>query len=110
MAGVALAALTGAGVGLRFAVLGQWHSLLAWCAGALFIPSLALALGVIVGSARPFEAAYLLTWYIGPLNGERSLDFMGARASGNGVPITYLVLAIALLGAAIAARRWQMRQ
>jgi hypothetical protein len=110
VAGVVLAALTGAGVGLRFAVLGQWHSLLAWCAGALFIPSLALALGVIAGSARPFEAAYLLTWYIGPLNGERSLDFMGARASGNGIPITYLVLAIALFGAAIAARRWQMRQ
>jgi hypothetical protein len=35
---------------------------------------------------------------------------MGARASGNGVPITYLVLAIAFYGAAIAARRWQMRQ
>jgi hypothetical protein len=110
VAGVLLAVLTGAGVGLRFAVLGQWHSLFAWCAGALFIPSLALALGVMAGSARLFEAAYLLAWYIGPLNGERSLDFMGARAAGSSVPITYLVLAIALLGAAIVARRWQMKQ
>jgi hypothetical protein len=110
VAGLMLAALTGATVGLRFLLLGRWDLLLGWCTGALFIPSLALALGVIAGNARPFEATYLLAWYIGPINGEPALNFMGTRGPAPGVLTTYLALALALFVVALAARRWQMRR
>ncbi|HYU34871.1 MAG TPA: hypothetical protein VEW48_22195, partial [Thermoanaerobaculia bacterium] len=44
LAGVALAVLTGSGAALRFLATGHWNSLGAWVVGALFIPTLALAL------------------------------------------------------------------
>ena len=46
IAGVLVAALTGLGAAVRLALAGQSAGLWAWAAGALFIPSLALALGV----------------------------------------------------------------
>jgi len=65
---------------------------------------------VIAGNARPFEATYLLAWYIGPINGEPALNFMGTRGPAPGVLTTYLALALALFVVALAARRWQMRR
>lgn len=44
--GVLVAALTGLGTAIRLALAGQSVGLFAWVAGVLFIPSLALALGV----------------------------------------------------------------
>ena len=65
-------------------------------AGALFIPSLALALGVWSDSSKLFEALYTVWWYVGPLHQVPSLDFVGgSRASSS--PGLYLILAAGLL-------------
>ena len=109
-AGVLLALGTGSGVALRLALTGDWAGVGAWLIGALFIPTLALALGVWSGGSKAFEAIYLVLWYIGPLNQTPSFDFMGAvpAAVKAGVPFAVLA-ATALLGAAaVAGRRRQL--
>jgi hypothetical protein len=46
----------GSGAFLRFLLEGEITSLLAWLAGALFIPSLALTLGVLTGSSETLKS------------------------------------------------------
>jgi hypothetical protein len=106
-AGVAVAIVTGAGAGFRLLFSAQWQMLAAWLAGALFIPSLALALGVWSGSGKFFEALYTVWWYVGPLHQIPSLDFAGgSRASSS--PGLYLILAAGLLLASGLGRRRQV--
>jgi len=104
LAGVLLAMLTGAGVGLRLLLSGAWPSLAAWFAGALFIPSLALALGVWTGSGKAFEALYTVWWYMGPLHNTPGMDFVGTTARSS-TPSVYLVLAAVLVTVAYVGRR-----
>lgn len=111
LAGVAVALLAGAGVALRLALTGDLLALGAWLAGALFVPSLALALGVVSGTPRLFEAVYLLLWYAGPMNQIPILDYGGFTADGRarGVPFVFLAiagvcLAVSLLGRLLRAR------
>ncbi len=53
LAGWILAILIGSGVLVRLILEGQWPNVLTWAVGALFIPSLALALGSWSGSSAP---------------------------------------------------------
>ncbi|GAB3986800.1 hypothetical protein V1634_05290 [Plantactinospora veratri] len=106
LAGVALAGLTGLVPMLRMLLAQDAPGLAAWVAGALFVPSLALAAGVLSRSHRPFQAGYLALWY-SALNGIAALDFMGAvRVDGRPAgPAPLLVAggALALLGLAFLA-------
>jgi hypothetical protein len=105
-AGAGVTALAGSGVALRMAFAGDARGLLGWLAGCLFIPALALALGTLAGSPRPFEVVYLLLWYAGPMNHVAELDYTGATlpARAAGVAWIYLALAAALFAVAWAAR------
>lgn len=108
MAGVLIAAVVGGGVAVRYLTSGDLAALGAWGAGALFIPTLALALGVWSGSGKLFEAVYLVLWYIGPMNRTPQLDFLGA--TGQGRPLVWLLAAAALAALAAAGRRWQLQR
>jgi len=103
-AGVLVAMLTGAGVGIRLVLSANWHSVAAWIAGALFIPSLALSLGAWSGGPRAFEAIYTIWWYIGPAHQIPGLDFMGTTPASSSAKI-YGAAAAALLVAAFLRRR-----
>ena len=111
MAGVVLALATGGAAGLRLLLAGEARGFCAWLVGALFIPTLALALGVWSGTSRFFEALYTALWYVGPLQAVPGLDFMGvspaARASG--IPLGYLALTGCLLAATFVGRLRQIR-
>jgi len=111
LAGVTLAALLGTGTALRLGVAGQAAALFAWAAGALFIPSLALALGVWTGTSRFFEGLYTTLWYIGPLNRVRGLDFTGGGSGPQAGQFAWMYLSISaiLLAAAFARRARQLR-
>jgi hypothetical protein len=50
----------------------------------------ALALGVISGAPRLFEASYLLLWYVGPINAVPAVNFAGAT-----IHAPYMLAAIA---------------
>jgi hypothetical protein len=103
-AGVLVALSTGGGVAIRLLLSRDWNGLIPWIAAALFIPSLALALGVWSGTSKPFEALYTVWWYIGPAHQLRQLDFMGLT-SASSTPEIYLALAAGLLAISYLGRR-----
>jgi hypothetical protein len=110
IAGILVAALTGLGAAVRLALAGQSAGLLAWAAGVLFIPSLALALGVWSGTSKFFEGLYTALWYLGPINRAPGFDFTG---SANGpeagrFALLYLGVAATLLAAAFFRRARQL--
>jgi hypothetical protein len=109
-AGALLALATGGAVALRLVLAHDWAGAGAWLVGALFIPTLALALGVWSGGGKLFEVVYLVLWYLGPMQHLRAMDFLGSApaAVAAGMPLAYLA-APALLGlAAVAGRQRQL--
>jgi hypothetical protein len=106
-AGIFLAALTGGGLALRMFLANDWPGLFAWAAGALFIPALALACGVLTSSRKPFEALYTAWWYIGPLHHIRNLDFVGTTAQSS-TPLAYALAAVLLVTIACLWRRHRL--
>jgi hypothetical protein len=112
LSGFVVSLLAGSGVALTLLRSGEWATLGAWLAGALFIPSLALALGVWSGSSKLFEVVYVMLWYLGPLHPLEipRLDFMGAANSAIALnmPLVYLALAALLFGLAVVGRRRQV--
>ena len=111
LAGVVVALAAGGGVGARLLAARSWRSLAAWLIGAMFIPSLALAMGVWSQGSKLFECFYTALWYIGPLQPTRELDFIGASpaAVASGIPLFYLAATAALLILAFAGRARQIR-
>jgi ABC-type multidrug transport system permease subunit len=109
VAGVAVAVVAGAGAGFRLALAGNAAGIVAWGAGAVFIPTLALALGVWTRSSRAFEALFTILWYTGPLNRIRGLDFTGFANGARTMQYAalYLLLAMALFGVALLGRKRQ---
>jgi hypothetical protein len=111
LAGVTVAALVGAGAAFRLLLAHSSSGLFAWLAGALFLPAAALALGIVSGTGKPFEALLTIAWYVGPMNHVPGFDFTGAANGGQTIPYTlvYLVLSTALLVAALLFRSRQLR-
>jgi hypothetical protein len=103
-AGVAVAALTGGGIALRLLLSADWHGLAAWISAAIFIPSLALALGIWSGSSIPFEALYTVWWYVGPGHQLPGLDFVGTTLASSR-PTAYALAAMILLAVSYWGRR-----
>jgi hypothetical protein len=104
IAGVIVSLLTAGGIGLRLLLRGDLPGVEVFLAGTVFIPSLALALGVWSGSGKAFEAIYTVWWYVGPANHTPGLDFMGLSAATS-EPLNYTIAAVALLGVAYWRRR-----
>jgi hypothetical protein len=112
LSGVIVAVLTGSGVALRLMLDGLWPAVFAWGVGALFVPTLALTLAVWSGSGKAFEGLYTALWYVGAVNQLTALDYLGAtdEAVAAGVPLTYLALAVGLMGLAVVGRKRQLRR
>ena len=104
-AGVLVALLAGCGTGIRLLMAFDWHGLAGWLAGALFIPSLALSLGIWTGGSKAFEAIYIVWWYVGPAHQMPGLDFMGTTPASSS-PALYGSLAAVL----VALAYWRRRQ
>lgn len=111
LAGVVVSLLLCAGAAVRLAFAGQATGALACIAGALFVPALALSLGVWSGTSKVFEAVYTALWYVGPLNRIAGFDFTGAASGARALPhaLLYLALAAALMVAAFVGRIRQLR-
>jgi len=102
LAGFIVAVLTGSGAAVKLLSSGDSSGLLAWFSGALFIPSLALALGVWSKSQKLFEVLYIALWYL-VLNGVSAVDYLGANSSGNisfFMPLTLGLIVMAFIGRA----------
>lgn len=102
LAGMIVALLTGGGVAIKLFGAGDGVGLLAWFSGAVFIPSLALALGVWSQSHKVFEILHVTIWYL-ILNGVDAVDYLGANSNGNigfFIPLSIGLLVLAFFGRA----------
>ena len=80
---------------------GDLPGLAGWAGGVIFIPTLALALGIVSSGSRVFEVFYMIWWYLGPFQKMAGMDFTG------GSPQIYLLAAVGLL---LLAAFWRGRQ
>jgi len=110
LVGVLISFSLGLGVFARVALAGDWGGVFAMSIGAIFIPSLALALGCWSNSGKLFQAVYLFLWYLAAVQGVFHLDFFGnfSGVMATGLPWLYGSLTILLLVAAAAGRKRQI--
>ncbi len=110
LAGVVVALVTTGGAAIRLALGGEWEHVLAWGVGVLFVPSLALALGVWSGSGKLFEVVYIILWYVGSVNRMPLFDYMGTtnEAVSFGMPLYYSAITVLLVGLSLIGRRRQI--
>ncbi|MFJ6379617.1 hypothetical protein ACIQI7_06330 [Kitasatospora sp. NPDC092039] len=99
--GLVLTAVTGVAPLIRMLVAGDGAGTASWVGGALFVPSLAMALGVVSRSHRLFQAVYLPLWWV-LVNNVAAVDFMGAVRVG-GSPAGPGPLLVGALSAAMLA-------
>jgi hypothetical protein len=103
LAGVLATALFGIAGAVLFLSSGDLPSLAGWVGAVIFIPSLALALGVFSSGSRVFEVIYLILWYMGPFQKMPRMDFI------TGAPQVYLLAAVGLLLLSVYWRGRQVR-
>lgn len=103
LAGIILALAMAGGALLHWGVRGDLAAIGGLVTGAIFVPTLALACGTLSGTTRFFEIAYLVLWYLGPMN-RTMFDFTQA-ASAPG----FLLASIALLVLALATRKLRLQ-
>jgi hypothetical protein len=105
-AGALVAGAMVSGLMVRLLIAGDNGCALAIGAGALFIPTLALTLGIWSGGSTAFEAIYFLAWYVGPLQHTPALDFMATSDASllAGTPVIVLLLTGVLCLAAVVGR------
>jgi hypothetical protein len=110
MAGVAVVLLTGSGALLRGLLGGDIGYVGTLLTAALFIPTTALALGILSGGSQLFEIAYVFIWYAGPINHIPALDFLGTTEAvvGSPTPIVFFAVTLVLLPILFLARRRQL--
>jgi hypothetical protein len=101
LAGVLATALVGFAGAVAFLLNGDLPGLAGWAGAIVFVPSLALALGVFSSGSRVFEVVYVIWWYVGPLQKTPWVDFTA------GAPQVYLLAAAVLL---LLSAYWRGRQ
>lgn len=111
LSGVSVALLLAGPALIRFMLAGQVDWADALLVGALFAPTLGIALGVLTKSSRFYEITFLIIWYMGPVEKVSVFDFIGAHqaALDQGMPSIYLALTGALLALTIFVRSRQLR-
>jgi hypothetical protein len=101
LAGVFVTALFGIAGAAVFLLHSDLTGLAGWMGAVIFIPTLALALGVFSSGSRAFEVVYLFLWYMGPYQKIPSFDFI------TGAPQVYLLASAGLL---LLSAYWRGRQ
>jgi len=111
LVGVLIAFALSSGVCVQLALAGRWNSLLALGIGAVFVPTLAMAMGCWSNGSKLFEGAYLFIWYLASVHFVPYLDFMGRvpAAVDSGVPWLYAGLTLVLLAAVVVGRDRQIK-
>ena len=107
VAGMLITLAAGSGLLIRLLIAGDGRGVLGFLVAVGFIPSLALACGILSGGSKLFEALYTVGWYTGAAHHIRGLDFMGT-VTASSMPFLYLGLTIALLATCWLRRRTQL--
>ncbi|UCE17593.1 MAG: hypothetical protein JSV84_11985 [Gemmatimonadota bacterium] len=112
LAGVLVTVIATSGNGLRWLFVGQWNHLGAWAVGILFVPSLALTLGVWTNGGRLFEMVYFIVWYLGAFKAVKFLNYIGSTEASvrSGIPLYYLGITVLLILFAVIGRKRQIHK
>jgi len=98
--------------GMRFLLTGDWYAVFGWGTGVVFVPALALALGVWTNGPRMFEMVYFILWFLGIYSGGSiaMFDFLGRNQVNAqfGIPIYYILLTAVLMILAVTGRHKQI--
>ena len=94
---------------LRLLAAGDFYGVYAVAAGALFVPSFAIAAGILTRGSKIFEVFFTLMVY-GILNGIPFLDFTGAIKESREMGVAHYLLAatLVLVILAFSGRKWQI--
>ncbi len=104
LGGVLLAVATAGGSLVHWAHVGNLSGIEGILAGAIFVPTLALACGALSGTTRLFEIVFLVLWYLGPMN-RTTFDFtQGAYAPG------FTLASLLLFVMAVGARKLRLQR
>jgi len=108
IAGIFLALITSCCILISRLLYGDPMMFVQWGLAVLFVPTLALTLGVWSRSSKLFEVVYPILWYLGPFNKENGLailDYLGIHemAYSNTKPLwvfafTLVLICVAYLG------------
>jgi hypothetical protein len=101
LAGVLATALVSIAGAAVLAANGDVAALAGCGVAVVFVPTLALALGVVSSGSRVFEVVYTIWWFAGPMEKTAGMDFLA------GSPQVYLPAAAGLL---VLATFWRSRQ
>ena len=105
--GVLLAVLAVSGAAIRVVIESGTERLPLILLAVLFVPSLAMALGVWSNTSRLFEVVYLL-WLFNGVNGAVPLDFLQVlQTAPNPILFSAYFMLTALLFAGSLAGRWK---
>ena len=110
--GFLISLVAGLTIGLRLILKTDLPGVASFAVAAAFIPSLALASGIVSRSRRLFEVLYMFLWYMGPMNHIPALDYTGASAAAsaqNFLPL-WIIITILLIFLAFAGRAFQLRR
>lgn len=107
LAGVLVTLATGGGLLIRLLIAGDLRSVAGLLVAVCFIPSLAMACGILTGGSKLFEAIYVAWWYTGAAHHLRGLDYMGT-VDASSAPVVYLLMTLALLAVCWTRRRTQL--
>ncbi len=113
LAGVLVTAAALSGTLLGRLLAGEPLLLSTWALSVLFIPSLALCLGVWSRNSKLFEVVYPILWYLGPFNRDNGIaviDYLGVHpgAAVNTQPLWFAAVIVALLALSVLGRRRQL--
>jgi hypothetical protein len=101
LAGVLATLLFTLAAAVAFLLNSDLPGMAGWAGAVIFVPTLALALGVTSSGSRLFEVVYVIWWYLGPLQKTPGMDFL------SGSPQVYLLAAAGLL---LLSAFWRGRQ
>ncbi len=103
LAAVFLAVVLASGSLAHWAVSGSLGGIEGILAGAVFVPTLALACGAFSGTTRLFEIVYLVLWYVGPMN-RTIFDFTQAANAAGFTLATLLLFVLAICSRKVRLR------
>jgi hypothetical protein len=103
LAGILVTALLTIAGAVFFLTNGDLSGLAGWAGAVVFVPSLALLLGVLSSGSRVFEVIYVIWWYMGPIEKVAGVNYT------LDVPHIYLLAAVGLLLLSAAWRNRQVR-
>lgn len=99
LAGVLASVIVTGGSALRLLFTAQWNYLVGWAVSVMFVPSLALTLGVWANGKKLFEMVYFIIWYLGVFKSVNALNFTCSteKAVRAGLPVYFFGITILLI-------------